>query len=649
MRTRAGAAPGRLRIVSLRTKFLLGTVLVLVLLMVAVTGIVERQQRRAIIDEVQRRGMVLAESLASISTGPLLLYNFTALEQNVARMDSESDVAYALILDRDGRVAAHSQEPGRVGTVLDDPVSRRVVEAPGAIVQEIAGPEDESLYDFAVPILVDGQRWGTARIALSRHRMEVQIAQTRRQLALLAAVALVLGGLAAAFVAQRIARPVRQLAASATAIARGDLDQRIDAVTSDEIGQLAVAFNDMVGQLRGQRADLERAHAALRLRFAELSDLKRYTDDVLRSLVNGIVTLDLDGRVVTLNPAAEVLTGRLGAEMRGRGYVEAFAHLPELRELLVETLATRRGRASVSLALRRADTEPVPVEVTTTILTGAEGQALGVIAALRDLTTVRQLEEQLRRSDRLAALGTLAAGLAHEIKNPLTSVMTFSRHAARRFADERFRQRFQSVVPRELERINRIVEALLRLARPSRLIVTSVRLSEVLDQALELYADQIEAKGIRVVRDWAVGLPPIAGDAEQIYQAETNLVTNAVEAMDAGGTLTVRAGRADVGEPALAASRGVGERLRIEIEDTGGGIAPIEAANVFNPFFTTKAGGTGLGLAIAHKIVEDHAGTISFRSVPDRGTTFTVLLPVLVGQQAGRRGAGDHSREAHLP
>ena len=152
-----------------------------------------------------------------------------------------------------------------------------------------------------------------------------------------------------------------------------------------------------------------------------------------------------------------------------------------------------------------------------------------------------------------------------------------------------------------------------------------------------------------MVRDWAVGLPPIAGDAEQIYQAVTNLVTNAVEAMDAGGTLTVRAGRADVGEPALAASRGAGERLRIEIEDTGGGIAPTEAANVFNPFFTTKAGGTGLGLAIAHKIVEDHAGTISFRSVPDRGTTFTVLLPVLVGPQAGRRGAGDHSREAHLP
>jgi PAS domain S-box-containing protein len=645
----AADAPVRLRFVSLRTKFLLGTGLVLIVLMAAVTGIVERQQRRAIIDEVQRRGMVLAESLAAISTGPLLLYNFTALEQNVARMDTESDVVYALILDRDGRVAAHSQAPALVGAVLDDPVSRRAVEAASPIVQEVAGRGGEALYDFAVPLLVDGQRWGTARIALSRQRTEVQIAQTRRQLALLAGVTLVLGGLASAFVAQRIARPVRQLWASATAVAGGDLNQKIDAVTSDEIGQLAVAFNDMVGQLRRQRADLEAAHAALRLRFTELSDLKSYTDHVLRSLVAGIVTLDLDGRVVTLNPAAETLTGRRDVDVKGRGYGEAFAHLPELRELLRETLETRRGLQAVSLALRPRETDSVPVEVTTTPLTGAEGQALGVIAALRDLTTVRQLEEQLRRSDRLAALGTLAAGLAHEIKNPLTSVMTFSRHVARRFGDERFRQRFQSVVPRELERINRIVEDLLRLARPSRLALQPVRLPELLDQALELYADQIEAKGIQVVRDWARGLPPIAGDAEHLYQAVTNLVTNAVEAMGAGGTLTVRAGWADPASPRLDPARGGRELLRLEIQDTGEGIAPTQTTNVFDPFFTTKTGGTGLGLAIAHKIVEDHGGTISFRSTRGRGTTFTVLLPVLSPGDDARPAAREPAREAQRP
>ena len=172
-------------------------------------------------------------------------------------------------------------------------------------------------------------------------------------------------------------------------------------------------------------------------------------------------------------------------------------------------------------------------------------QALGLIAVLRDLTAVRHLEEQLRRSDRLAALGTLAAGLAHEIKNPLTSVMTFSRHVSRRFADERFRQRFQSVVPRELERINRIVEDLLRLARPGRLTLVPVHLPDLVDQCLELYGEQIEGRGVQVLRDYALGLPAVTADAEHLYQALTNLVTNALDAMDAGGTLTVRVGWAD--------------------------------------------------------------------------------------------------------
>ena len=638
----------RSRFVSLRTRFLLGTGLVLVMLMAAVTGIVEQQQRRTIIAEVQRRGMVLAESLAAISTGPLLLYNFTALEQNVARMDAESDVAYALILDRDGRVTAHSQAPDRVGSILDDPVSRRAIEAGAPLIQAIKGPTGEALYDFAVPLLVDGQRWGTVRVALSRDRMEAQIAQTRKQLALLALLALGLGGLASALVAQRIALPVRQLAASATAVAGGDLAQRIDPATSDEIGQLAAAFNDMVGQLRRQRADLERAHTELRQRFAELSDLKSYTDDVFRSLVNGIVTLDLEGLVVTLNPAAEALIGRKATEVKGRPAADAFLHVPELRDILRATLATRRGQAPVSFVVRQ-DVGPVPVEVTTTALTGAGGQALGLIAVLRDLTAVRHLEEQLRRSDRLAALGTLAAGLAHEIKNPLTSVMTFSRHVSRRFADERFRQRFQSVVPRELERINRIVEDLLRLARPGRLNLVPVHLPDLVDQCLELYGEQIEGRGVQVLRDYALGLPAVTADAEHLYQALTNLVTNALDAMDAGGTLTVRVGWADRAEGGLDGARGRRELLRIEVEDTGTGIAPAEAASVFNPFYTTKASGTGLGLAIAHKIIEDHGGTISLRSVPGQGTTFTVLLPRGSGYHVGPRPADEPVREAQVP
>ncbi len=626
----------RIRFVSLQTKFLWGTVLVLGLVMGTLIGIVEHRQRGAIIDEVLRRGMVVVKNLAAVSSGPLLLYNFTALEQNVVRVADDPDVEYAIILDAEGKVAASSERADQVGSRLDDPVSARAAAATGPVVQERTPARNaETFYDFSVPIEVHGQRWGTARVGLSKRRVEAQIAQTRRELALLAGLILVGGGLASAFVARRIARPVRQLADGVAAISRGELAQRIESVTSDEIGRLALAFNHMASQLLQQRAALEAAHGELERRFAELSDLKSYTDDILGSLTSGIVTLDLDGRVVTMNAAAEALTGRLLAEVRGRPCREAFAHVRELGDLLMETLATRASGAPAAVSLARGDRAPIPVELTTAPLMGAEGKDLGVVAVLRDLSAVRQLEEQLRRSDRLAALGTLAAGLAHEIKNPLTSILTFSRHLSRRFHDERFRQRFQNVVPRELERINGIVDELLRLARPTRLSLSPVQLPQLLDQVLELYGEQIETKRIAVARQYGGELPAIQADREHLYQAIVNLVANALEAMGEGGALTLRTAWADTG---AGATRWPWQRrVKLEVEDSGAGIPAADVPHVFDPFFTTKPSGTGLGLALVHKIIEDHGGTITVRSVPGSGTTFTVVLPLTLGPLAERR------------
>lgn len=630
----------RFGFVSLQAKLLWGTVLVITLVMAILMVIVERRQRAAIVEEVQERGAVLARNLAAISTGPLLLYNFTALEQNVARVAEEADVAYAIILDSEGKVAAHSQDPGRVGTAARDPVSERAAKAEAPLVQEaVLAETGEALYDFTVPIRVERQKWGTVRVGLSKRRMEAQIAETRWELALLAAVVLVLGGLVSALVARRIARPVRQLADGAAAISRGELDQRIEASTSDEIGHLTLAFNHMASQLLQQRTALEAAHAELRQRLAELSDLKSYTDNILGSLTNGIMTLDLEGKVVTLNAAAEALIGCSLADMRGRFCTEAFAHTPEVGELLMGTVASRVGVTLVAAMLVRRDGTSIPVEITTAPLRGEEGKDLGVVVVLRDLSTVRQLEEQLRRSERLAALGTLAAGLAHEIKNPLTSLLIYSQQLSRRFGEERFRQNFETVVPRELERINRIVEGLLQLARPTRLSLGPVHLADLLERALALYANQIEAKQITVVREYAHALPPIQADSEHLYRALTNLVANALEAMSQGGRLTLRAGWGNGVEPILAPRRwALDRRLKVEIEDSGTGISSSKIAEIFDPFFTTKPAGTGLGLAMAHKIVEDHGGTISVRSAPGCGTTFTVFLPLRTRPSAAPTG-----------
>jgi PAS domain S-box-containing protein len=598
-------------------------VVIIVLVMGAVIGVVEHRQREATVGEFLRRGEVLARSLAAMSHGPLLLYNFTALEQNVARAAAETDVVYAIVLDAEGRVAAHSRRPERVGALLEGLVHERAAQAAAPVVQEsVGGDPRESVYDFTVPVLVGTQKWGTARVGLSTRRMDAQIQRTRLELAVLAVATLLLGAGAAALVARRIAGPVHQLEAGAAAIARGDLNQRIEPTTTDEIGRLAVAFNHMAAQLFHQRAALEDVHSELKQRFEELADLKSYTDSILASVSSGIVTVDLDGRVVMLNPAGELLTGFFAGEAARRYCTEVFAATPELGEILMETLTSRAPISNVSLTLRRRAGGSLPIELSTAPLKGGDGKDLGAVGIFRDLSAVRTLQSQLQRSDRLAALGTLAAGLAHEIKTPLTSVLLFSRHLARRFDDEHFRERFQSLVPRELERINRIVERLLELARPPRLSFSLVRLPALLERVVELHAAQLEARRVVVVREFARDVPPIQADEEALYQAFVNVVSNAIEALTAGGRLTLSLGWCD----GPGRSRAFSRRVAVEVADTGTGIATADTEHVFTPFFTTKEGGTGLGLAIAHKIIQDHGGTIDFRSLPDVGTTFRIVL-----------------------
>ena len=622
---------------SLRAKLLWGSVLVVVLVMSAVFAVVEHRQRAAIIGQVEERGEALARSLAAMASGHLLLYNFTGLEQGVARVAREADVVYAIVLDAEHLVAAHSHRPDTVGQALSGDVARLATEAVRPLVQDTRSAEDAGLYDFSVPVIVDNRRWGTARVGLSQRRMESEIRQTRLELGVLTVITIVVGGVAAALVARQIARPVQRLADGVAAISRGELNQRIEPTTRDEIGRLAVAFNHMAAQLAQQRSALEVAHAELRQRFEELADLKSYTDNILASVKTGIVTVDLDGRVVTLNPAAELLTGFFAGEAAGRYCTEVFRDSPAIGEILMETLANRADAPGIPLTLKRRNGVLVPVEFRVAPLKGGDGKDLGVVGVLRDLTVVRELQRQLERSDRLAAVGTLAAGLAHEIKNPLTSLVTFTRHLTRRFDDASFRERFQSIVPRELERINRIVERLLELSRPGRLTPTPVHVQALLDRAVDLYSHRIEAQGVRVAREYAATLVTVSADEDQLYRAFVNLVANALDAMEKGGRLLLRAGWSDEREPDLTGRLRTGPRLRVEISDTGVGIAPAAMDRIFTPFFSTKEAGTGLGLALTHKIVEDHGGSIMVRSNPGIGTTFRILLPLVAGPSPSSR------------
>jgi PAS domain S-box-containing protein len=604
--------------------------------MSALVLIVEHRQREAIIREVRQRGMVLARDLAAVSSAPLVLYNYTQLEQNVVRVAAETDVEYAMILDRDGRVAAHSDHPESVGTLLSGQMLDRILSTDAPLAQELRSPDGMALFDFSAPLVVDAERWGTARVGLSRHRMDAEIAATRRQLVLLAVLVLAGAGLASALVAQRIARPVRQLAAGASAISRGEFVQRVEPTTSDEIGQLAAAFNNMARQLHEQRSALleqrtalEAAHGELRRRFAELSDLKSYTDHILDSLVNGIVTLDLEGRVVTLNGSAEALLGCVAADVRGRPLTEVLVHTPDLVAILQAAIQWRTGRTgTVTLPSRMGGT--TPVEITTATLKGGEGQDLGVIVILRDLTAVRALEAQLRHAQKMEAVGRLAGGVAHDFNNLLTVITGRSQLLLLKLAHESPLRRDVELVEETAHRASALTRQLLAFSRKQMVQPRIVDLNEVV-RGMETMLSRLIGEDIALTTQLDQTAGCVRADPAQLEQMIVNLAVNARDAMPLGGRLTLETSyiRLDEGFARQHVGLRPGPHVRLTVRDTGVGMDGLIKAHLFEPFFTTKGPGkgTGLGLATVYGIVTQSGGAIRVESEPGQGATFTIELP----------------------
>jgi signal transduction histidine kinase len=220
-------------------------------------------------------------------------------------------------------------------------------------------------------------------------------------------------------------------------------------------------------------------------------------------------------------------------------------------------------------------------------------------------------EQNMRRLDRLASLGLLSAGIAHEIKNGLTAIQTFVELLLQKGED----RELASVVGRELKRIDSLVSQMLRFAAPGKNEFASVHVHDLLDHSLRLVQHQISGKLISIQRDYKAAPETIHGDEFQLQQAFMNLLFNAIEAMGTNGELTIATKTTESGQ------------LKIQIRDTGAGIAPENIGRLFEPFFTTKKNGTGLGLAISQRIVSEHGGSISAKSEVNKGSTFTILLP----------------------
>jgi two-component system, NtrC family, nitrogen regulation sensor histidine kinase GlnL len=359
---------------------------------------------------------------------------------------------------------------------------------------------------------------------------------------------------------------------------------------------------------------------------------------VLAGLPDAVIAVDTELRVVFWNSAAEVLTERSARRTEGRVLKDVFPRDASIVRRLAETLATGESRSEAEALIERPDRREVPVSLLTAALFGKDGTVDGAVAVLRDLSRIRQLEAEVRRGETLASAGRMAVGLAHEIRNPLGAIRGAVQLLARELAGEPRLTEYTTVLTTEVDRVNRIIEMLLNLARPAPVRPVPLNLHQLLERVALLNEEGARDKRITVARRYDPSLPPILGDEDRLVQVFHNLVRNAMDAMSAGGTLTLATkvslnpvfGKMDLGVAAGPRAMGGGARTMVEAQviDEGQGIPAAVRARIFDPFFTTKDRGLGLGLSICHQILEQHRGAIHVDSEEGRGTTITCFLPI---------------------
>jgi PAS domain S-box-containing protein len=356
---------------------------------------------------------------------------------------------------------------------------------------------------------------------------------------------------------------------------------------------------------------------------AEAHEREQFIRNVVESLREGVVALDRDGRVLAWNAAMEQRYGISGPEVVGHNFFTFFPSIE--RESWSTALRQLLGGEIEQFTLEAVEHETLRTGRVIQNLKGSllrqHGQPAGAVLLIEDITDQIGLERGARQSEKLAAVGTLAAGLAHELNNPIgiisSRIELMLLDAESQALSPQMREDLR-VLHRHAQRVARIVQGLLSFARKSPASRGQVDLNQIVDETLLLIEKQVVKEGITLTRMLAPGLPSILGDANALQQVLMNLVVNARDAVEAGGEIVVQTDLAPTDPHAV----------RLSVRDTGPGIRRDILSKIFDPFFTTKPNGTGLGLAISYGIVREHQGAIDVQSSPGDGTAFTLTFPV---------------------
>ena len=438
-----------------------------------------------------------------------------------------------------------------------------------------------------------------------------QLRGHRRRSSIIVALTALIAGLASWFLARGITRPLTQLTAGARRVAAGESTERVIVTTGDEVGDLAESFNLMANELELRKQSLLTTLTELRSSRREILNERNFKESILESISSAILTFSPEGFLTSINATGRAFLGDIAA---GTPYRTVFDGWGNLADRVGQVLGKGREYGREPLYLDRAgetryfDIGFFPI--------GSDAEH-GITVTLRDETIREKLREEMTRLDRLVSLGKLSAGIAHEVRNPLTgiSLLLDDLHDRAECGAE-----VQTLIKKalsEIERVEQLISALLKYASPVRTELRLCDLNQVLSDALLLVRRQCERQGTSLL--FTPGdVPPCRLDPEKIKQALLNLVNNAREALQNGGSIEIAA-TAD------------SSSVTITVRDSGPGIAAADLPQIFEPFFTRKGAGTGLGLSITQRIIEEHHGRIDVESTPGEGAVFAITLPLVLG------------------
>ncbi len=621
---------------SIKAKQVAGVTTLVVVVVLVLSAYHLAALARLSLQETAARGEMLAQAIFQrarqvVAEGPADPYGALRADGGVRAMLESSvgyseNVTYAAIVDKDGNAVAHLF-PSLEGQPMAEQEDLAPLVRAGTIAQLRAVYSDRT-FEIRQPMLAGDRQFGAIRIGVSTLLVRSELRHALWGAAGTVLVALAVSSLFAMLLSQWMLRPIHVIQSGLTRLGRGELDVRLD-LPEQEFRDLGSSFDAVSQQLSAMgRGTTDPASGVVRQPSTDL-------ESVMNNLEDAVALFSPKGEVIFSNAAMHALHGG------------AIASLPPehpVRQIVERTLAGRKSQGPVSLSLpardagsRGADVDPgegTERLVISHAIADGGGRFLGAMLVARNLAYLSQVHSTLNYSRKLAALGRLMAGVAHEVKNPLNAMTIHLELLKQKLSRQLVAAgapaargalevsgsgpdvtKHVDIIAKEIRRLDEVVNGFLKFARPDELRLQPVRLSTLVSDVSTTASAEADRRGITMTVDCPPGLPAINADPGMLGQALLNLALNACQAMPDGGALKI------------ACRAGSRHTVEVDVEDTGVGIPPEHLGRIFDLYFTTKEKGSGIGLSMVYRIVQLHDGEVEVQSTPGRGTRFRLIFP----------------------